>query len=131
MKVLSAGEFQNKVADSLVRHRSILDTLSKLQESSAKVNRNVFKAVTCCGCLSIKAQKQAFPPDVALKDCMKHLDSHLEGALCEECREVIAEDLFDNLFYIAALCHLLGYNLETLLEKGANKLNTLGYFNMY
>ncbi len=131
MKVVSAGEFQNKVADSLVRHRSILDTLSKLQESSAKVNRNVFKAVTSCGCLSIKAQKQSFPTDVALKDCMKHLNSHLEGTLCEDCRDVISENLVDNLFYIAALCHLLDYNMESLLEKGANKLNTLGYFNMY
>ncbi|HHT27849.1 MAG TPA: DUF1573 domain-containing protein, partial [Firmicutes bacterium] len=38
--------FQEAVNEYLVRHRSILDILSKLQESVARTNRAVAKAVT-------------------------------------------------------------------------------------
>ncbi len=130
MKDTPAKEFQGKVADLLVRHKSIIDTLSKFQESSAKVNRAVSKAVTYCGCLSIKAHKQCCPPEVSLKDCKNFMDSHLDGELCENCREIIEEKLGDNLFYMAAICHLLDYDMEDLFTKEIKRLNTLGYFHL-
>ena len=55
------GEFQHMVSELLIRHRSILDCLSKYQESTSRVNRSIIKTVTDCGCISIIANKQQFP----------------------------------------------------------------------
>lgn len=130
MKDTRATEFQSKVAELLVRHKSILDTLSKLQESSATVNRSVCKAVTSCGCLSVKAGKQAYPPDISLKECKDFASAHLEGHLCEVCREIISEKLGNNLFYMVALCNLLDFDLDELINKELQRLNTMGHFNL-
>ena len=58
MKDIIFDDFQNSVNDSLLRHKSILDILTKFSESNARVNRAVAKAVTNCGCLQIDAKKQ-------------------------------------------------------------------------
>ena len=131
MKDIPANEFQSKVADLLVRHKSVIDTLSMLQESTAKVNRSVCKAVTFCGCLSINASKQSYPSELTFKDCQEFMDTHLNGELCENCREIIEEKMGDNLFYLAALCSLLDMNMEELFGKELERLNTLGYFRLY
>lgn len=122
------GEFQDMVSDVLIRHRSILDCLSKFHESTARVNRSITKTVTDCGCISIKAIKQRFPEKESLKDCGKLMDSHIKGKLCEHCREVIAEEMGNHLFYLTALCSLLDYNLEDLFGLEYNRINTLGHF---
>lgn len=49
MKDIICDEFQNTVSKYLVRHHSILDILSKVQESTARVNRATVKTVTSCG----------------------------------------------------------------------------------
>ncbi len=131
MKDIPASEFQSKVADLLVRHKSVIDTLSMLQESTAKVNRSVCKAVTFCGCLSINASRQTYPPDSTFKDCKESMNTHLAGELCENCREIIEEKMGDNLFYLAALCGLLDMNMEELFGKELERLKTLGYFRLY
>ncbi len=122
--------FQDKVSELLLRHRSILDSLSKHAESTARVNRAITKTVTGCGCISVHARKQNLPPDFSLDDYKKHMDSHLEGNLCENCKEVIEEELGNHLFYLAALCHLLDYKLHDLFEREHNRLKTLGYFRL-
>jgi len=122
--------FQDKVAKLLLQHRSILDTLSKHSESAARVNRAISETVTGCGCISINAHKQEIPPDVTLEDCRKYMDSHLSGNLCENCREVIEEEIGKNLFYIASLCSLLNINLEDVFHQEYKKLNALGYFHL-
>ena len=53
-------DFQNQVSQVLVRHRSILDTITKLNDFNSRINRSVVKSVTACGCISIDAQKQDF-----------------------------------------------------------------------
>ena len=131
MKNIPASEFQSKVADHLVRHKSVIDTLSMLQDSTAQVNRSVCKAVTFCGCLSISAAKQTFPTDATLKDCKEYMDTHLTGELCENCREIIEEKMGNNLFYLAALCSLLDMDMEELFGKELARLNALGYFRLY
>ena len=40
--------FQNMVAEVLIRHKSILDIITKLDEYNARINRAVVKSVTCC-----------------------------------------------------------------------------------
>lgn len=122
------GEFQDMVSEVLIRHSSILDCLSKYQESTARVHRSVIKTVTDCGCVSINAIKQQFPENGSLKDCGKHMDSHIKGKLCEHCREVISEEIGNHLFYLAALCNILNYDLKDLFGMEYNKINTLGHY---
>ena len=122
------GEFQDLVSEVLIRHRSILDCLTKYQESTARVNRSIVKTATDCGCISINAIKQHFPEDSSLKECGKHMDSHIKGKLCEHCREIIAEEIGNHLFYMTALCNLLDYNLKDLIGLEYDRITTLGHY---
>ncbi len=134
MKINSSSgtfcHFQDKVSKLLLRHRSILDSLSKHVESSTRINRAVSKTVTSCGCISIKAEKQHIPPDTSLEECHKYLNSHIKGSLCENCRETLEEEIGNNLFYLAALCHLLDIELEEIVGKEYERINALGLFNL-
>lgn len=77
MKDKGYDDFQELVDYQLVRHRSILDILSKYQESASRVNRAVAKSVTSCGCIEIEAKKQDVPKDVSLSQLKQYMDSHL------------------------------------------------------
>ncbi|HZK24872.1 MAG TPA: DUF1573 domain-containing protein [Oscillospiraceae bacterium] len=124
------AQFQDKVSELLIRHRSILDSLTKFQESSSRVNRSLVKSVTHCGCLTISASKQYCPPEVDFKDCQKYMDSHLKGQLCESCREALEEELGNHLFYLAALCELLEIDLSEVFKDEFERVSTLGYFHL-
>jgi len=122
--------FQEAVDTYLIRHRSILDVLSKFQESSVRVNRAIAKAVTSCGCLSINACRQPTSATMSLAEFRQQVDDHLHGELCESCREVLNTELGASLFYLAALCNLLHFDLDEVLKQEANRINTLGVFNL-
>ncbi|HLW60090.1 MAG TPA: DUF1573 domain-containing protein [bacterium] len=122
--------FQDQVDAYLIRHRSILDVLSKLQESTARVNRAVVKAVTTCGCISIDASKQQFPAEVSLAEIRGYLETHLTGALCDRCREALETEIGSSLFYTAGLCSLLDLQLDQIQEKQHSRIKTLGIFNL-
>jgi len=78
-------DFQQTVSDYLVRHRSILDVMSKFQEACAHVNRAIVKTVTNCGCLQIEAAKQPIPPNASLSEITEYVQSHIKGKLCPNC----------------------------------------------
>ena len=133
MKDCIFDNFQNSVDESLLRHKSILDIITKLQESQARVNRAVAKSVTNCGCISVEAKKQYTPTnidDLDLDALSASLDTHMQGNLCENCREVLEKELGNNLFYIASLCNLVDLNLYDILLKEYNKISTLGKYTM-
>ncbi len=123
-------QFQATVKSLLIRHQSILDILSKSQDTCARVNRAVIKAVTNCGCLAIDAHKKPLPDNVTLNDLRELLDSQLEGKLCDNCRFIIEAELGNQLFYIAALANALDISLDDVLKKEEDKLSTLTIFNM-
>jgi hypothetical protein len=127
---LDSQDFEKTVASFLLRHQSILDLLSKYQETCARTNRAIAKAVTSCGCIKVNAEKQPLPPDASLEDLKKLFSTHMEGELCENCREIITSELGKNLFYITALGSTLGIPLHEILEKEYSKVKTLGKFNM-
>lgn len=130
MKDIIFDNFQNDVDGSLLRHKSILDIITKYSESSARVNRAVAKAVTNCGCIEINANKQSLPNDNdCLEDLYKCLSTHLNGQLCDACREVIEREIGNNLFYLTSLCSALNISLYDVLIKENNKITTLGKFN--
>lgn len=128
MNDLIFDNFQNTVANSLLRHKSILDILSKYQDSQSRVNRAICKAVTSCGCIKINASKQAFCKTDSIANLNKCLNSHIEGSLCENCRSIIENELGNNLFYLVSLCETLDINLFDILVKENEKMNTLGEF---
>lgn len=128
--VTNCSEFQNDVEKYLVRHYSILDVLSKFQETNSRVNRAVAKAVTDCGCVSVEASKQDVPNDCSYTDIKEHLKSHLLGELCEGCQEILEVEVGQNLFYIAALCNALGLDMEKILKEEAKRVSTLGMYHL-
>jgi hypothetical protein len=126
----ASPSFQAQVDEYLIRHRSVLDVITKLQESTARVNRAIAKAVTTCGCISVTAVKQQFPNDVGLSEIRQYLQTHLNGKLCERCAEAVESEIGSELFYIAALCNLLDLDLETIRKKEHSRIKTLGIFNL-
>ncbi|HBW37936.1 hypothetical protein [Desulfosporosinus sp. BICA1-9] len=123
-------QFQSTVKSLLIRHQSILDIMSKGQETSARVNRAVVKSVTSCGCHAINAHKKSLPADASLADLKELLDSQLEGNVCDNCRDIIEAELGKQLFYMAALSNALDISLTDVLEQEYKKLQTLTIFNL-
>ena len=128
MKDIIFDNFQNDVNESLLRHRSILDIMTKLTEANARVNRALAKSVTNCGCIEISAKKQNnFNDD---NPSINHSFSNIEGELCNNCREVIESEIGNNIFYLTSLCNCLNLNLYDILLKEENKINILGKFTL-
>lgn len=133
MKDVIFDDFQNSVDNSLLRHKSILDIMTKLEESQGRINRAVAKSVTNCGCIEVNAKRQQLPDEnedidmQSLKDCLK---SHISGKICDNCRGVIENEIGNNLFYLTALCNILDLNLYDILLKEYDKIDTLGKYNL-
>jgi len=126
MKDIIFDSFQNDVNESLLHHRSILDIMTKLNEANARVNRALAKAVTNCGCIKISAKKQDTFIDT--NNSTSSLSTHIEGELCSNCREVIENEIGNNIFYLTSLCNCLDLNLYDIFLKEENKIDILGKF---
>lgn len=122
--------FQDQIQQYLLRHRSILDTTSKFQETNAKVNRAIMKSVTECGCLEIHASKQKYPADGSLEQLKDMMETHIQGKLCEHCEDIIISEIGKNLFYLLSIMNLLDIKIEDVIKKEKQKLDTLGLFNL-
>ncbi len=122
--------FQEAVSEYLIRHRSILDVISKLQESTARANRAVVKAITYCGCIEVRAGRQQIPADISYWEMKHHMETHIRGEMCEHCLEVLEQEIGHTLFYTAALCDLFGLDLEQLVENERSRIATLGVYNL-
>ena len=122
--------FQKSVDQFLIQHRSILDVITKYQESNARVNRAIVKAVTQCGCIKIKANKQIIPSNTKLMEIHKFMDTHIEGSLCENCKEIIETELGSNLFYSTAICNVLNLDFNKIIKKEEERISTLGIYNL-
>jgi len=123
-------DFQSAVDDYLIRHRSVLDVLTKYQESTARVNRAFAKAVTECGCIRIDAARQQIPADAEFRDLKNYTSSHTSGEPCENCKDVLAKELGHSLFYLAALCNLSGLKLSDIINNEFKNVTTLGLFHL-
>lgn len=123
-------KFQYTVNELLVRNKSILDAVTKYQESNARVNRTIVKAVTQCGCVTISANKQNYPNNADFEEIRDAMKTHLEGDLCENCRDLIEKDMGRNLFYLASICNSLDLNLYDILIKELDRVKMLGKYNL-
>lgn len=123
------NDFQDQVSRVLIRHKSILDITTKLDEYNARINRAVAKSVTSCGCISVCATKQDYGTD-SFEEMLNSVKSHVEGEICDGCREVINEEIGSYIFYLAALCNSLDLNLNEILKKEYDTIKTLGFFSL-
>lgn len=123
-------DFQKAVDNYLIRHRSVLDVISKFQETCARSNRAIIKSVTNCGCLKISASKQKIPEDIRLADSKKYMSSHLTGEICHKCKEVLESELGSNLFYLVGICEILGLDFHEIIKKETERISTLGVYSL-
>lgn len=130
MKDIIVDEFQYTVQELLVRNKSILDSITKFQDSNSRINRSIIKAVTQCGCIKIHGKKQIFPEDGTFEEIRDAMETHLEGKLCNSCRDVIEKDIGRNLFYLASICNSLDLNLYDIIIKELERVKTLGKYNL-
>lgn len=131
-KDIISNDLQDIVSDVLVRHRSILDVMTKLEESNSRINRAVAKSVTSCGCISINANKQELPTngESTLSESKDHFKEHVEGELCGNCKEVVEKEIGNHVFYVGAICNTLGINLNEAVSNELQKVDTLGIFSL-
>lgn len=133
MKDIIFDDFQNSVDESLLRHKSLIDIMTKLGESQSRINRALAKSITRCGCIELHAKKQHIPEDEedidldTINECLK---THISGKLCDNCRDILEREIGNNLFYLTALCNELDLNMYDILLKEYNKTNTLGKYTL-
>lgn len=130
MKDIMVDEFQYTVSELLVRNKSIIDQITKFQDSNARVNRAIVKAVTQCGCVKINAKRQAFSEDTDFESVKNMMKSHLEGKLCDSCRDMIEKDIGRNIFYLTSICNTLDLNLYDIIIKENERLKVLGKYSL-
>lgn len=130
MKDIMVDDFQYTVQDLLVRNKSILDSVTKFQESNSRINRSVIKAVTQCGCITIIAKKQIVPDEATFDDLRESMKSHLDGKLCGTCRDAIEKEIGRNLFYLASICNSLDLNMYDIIIKELENIKLLGKYNL-
>ncbi|SEP44789.1 MULTISPECIES: nucleoside triphosphate pyrophosphohydrolase family protein [Propionispora] len=123
-------DFQLVVDQYLIRHRSILDVLTKYQESSARISRAFAKAVTECGCIDIQATRQKVPSETEYSDLLQFMSSHVSGRPCPQCQEVLSKEIGHSLFYLAALCNHCGVDMQNIFEQELKTVKTLGVFHL-
>lgn len=124
------SKLQDKVSSALIRHRSVLDVLSKLQDTNARLSRSVAKAATQCGCVEINAKKQEIPTDVEFSELATIMETHINGELCEDCREVLEKEIGRSLFYLVSLCEVMGLEFKDILSKEYENVSTLGAYTL-
>ncbi len=130
MSAPNLKQFQEQVSDLLLRHRSLLDVLTKYQQSNSSVNRSVIKSITECGCIEVNARKQPLSENMTMDEAKAALETHISGRLCEHCKDIVTSELGKNLFYMSALCNLLDVSMEEVVSAESKKCSTLGFFNM-
>ena len=128
-KNISCNDFQNQVDDVLIRHKSILDIITKLEEYTSRINRAVVKSATSCGCIEINATKQDYNKD-SLEEIKNSMKNHVKGDMCPGCKEILEEEIGAYLFYLAALCNTLDINMSDALLKEYSNMKALGIFGL-
>ena len=101
------------------RNKNLLDTMSKYQTASSRLNRAVTKAATQCGCISLTGRKRSGKAKTGV-----------EGKLCKNCREAIEKEMGDVLFYHAAMCNALGLSIYDVMLKEKQTLFALGEYSL-
>jgi hypothetical protein len=60
----------------------------------------------------------------------KFMDAHIEGSLCDNCKEIIETELGSSLFYATAICNILNLDFNEIIKKEEERISTLGIYNL-
>ncbi|MFZ5966824.1 MAG: DUF1573 domain-containing protein [Bacillota bacterium] len=131
MSDMNCNKFQKAASEVLIRHKSILDTITKLQESCGKVNRAVVKSATSCGCIKIYGEKQPVPEDASYEDLHQFITHQVSGELCDICKDKIEKELGNHLFYLVAVANTMKLDVDQILKQQLKQIETLGKFSLY
>ena len=123
------SSLQDEVKLSLVRHKSILDIMTKLQEYNSRINRAIAKSVTSCGCIELHAKKQEFE-STSLEDMVEKVDSHVKGDICPNCKEVLEQEIGAYIYFLTALANTLDFKLSDTIQKELERTKALGVYGM-
>ena len=125
-------QIQNYIDDLVLRNKSILDQMTKLQDASARLNRTLSKSATTCGCIKMNIIKQQldFAHITSPEELKSLLSTHIEGYPCPECNEAIEKEMGRVLFYLAAIANTLGISLSSVLENEKTRTNLLGNYSL-
>lgn len=125
-------QFQNFIDDLILRNKSILDQMTKLQDSSARLNRSISKSATMCGCMKLEICKQQldFSSISNSEELKSLLCTHLESYPCPDCNESIEKEMGRVLFYLAALANTLGISLSSVVENEKTRTSMLGKYSL-
>ena len=125
--------FQYTIDNSLVRNKSIIDQLTKLQDCCSKISGTIGKAATTCGCIQINAIKQPYPAaclDMSIDDLHHLMCTHLEGKLCEDCLEHLERQIGRTLFYLTSICNTFDMNLSDAFARELKQVEILGKYSL-
>lgn len=109
-------DYQNKVSDCSKKYNNLLDILTKYNESTAKINTSVVNSINKCGCIKLQN--------------IKNNKYSSNNKVCESCREIIENEIGNNLFYLTSLCNIIGINLYDTIIQEYKRLNILGEYNL-
>lgn len=125
-------QFQNFIDDLVLRNKSILDQMTKLQDASARLNRTLSKSATTCGCIKMNIIKQQldFAHITSSEELKSLLSTHIEGYPCPECNEAIEKEMGRVLFYLMTIANTLGISLSSVLENEKTRTNLLGNYSL-
>ena len=124
MKKTLTEDFQDTVSKLHIWNKSILDIMSKLQSASSKINRATVKSVTSCGCIEIEGKKSIVSFD------KKDEGTQIKGVLCPECRSNLEREIGEGFYYMISLCNALNLNVDKIIQKEADRVKTLGKYNL-
>lgn len=132
VEISELEQFQNFIDDLVLRNKSILDQMTKLQDASARLNRTLSKSATTCGCIKMNIIKQQldFAHITSPEELKSLLSTHVEGYPCPECNEAIEKEMGRVLFYLAAIANTLGISLSSVLENEKTRTNLLGNYSL-
>lgn len=127
------NEFQDTVREYEYFHKNILEQLVKFQELSAKLNKNIIRACSTCGCIEINANKFDFSNnarELSFEAIRLLEDHHIKGNLCEDCKDLIEKHMGSCLYYLTYMCNSLNLDFNDIFIKEMDKINLLGRFNI-
>lgn len=124
--------FQKFVDNILIRNKSVLDQSTKLQDACTHLCRDISKAATTCGCITIEAKKQPYTlsEDLSLDDLKHLMKTHVNGELCPNCQEQVEKEIGRLLFYLGAIANTFDLSLSDILAQEKKRTELLGKFSL-
>jgi len=130
VKETDLATLQHLVSQFLIRHRSILDVQSKLNEATARISRALAYAVVTCGCVQIHAERQCFPATLGWETAVAFSPPTWRGNRASAVGSIWRARSAAPSSTWPPLCHISGLNLDAILRKERDRVSALGVYHL-